>query len=145
MPHETSIRSVEITEPSVRRTATSSPYAPMTSATDVEVCTRTPEVVEGPGEHRRPGRVELLGHQVAVEVHHRDREPAAGQPAGGLEPEHAAAEDDGVPGVDGAGDHVAAVVDGAQHVHVARRARHRVRPSIGGTNARAPVASTRWS
>ncbi len=120
-PQETSIRSVEMTEPSVRRTATSSPYAPMTSATDVEVCTRTPRSSQRPGQHGGHRRVELVGHQVPVEVHHRDRQPAAGEPAGRLEPEDPAAEDDGVAGVDGAGDHVAAVVDGAQDVHVARR------------------------
>jgi len=79
------------------------------------------QVVERLGQHPCGRRVELLPHEVGVEMYHRDREPAAGQPAGGLETENSAAQDHCVPGVDRARDHLAAVIDGAQDVHVARR------------------------
>ncbi len=104
--------------------------------------TSHPEVLAaGAASTSGRGRVELGGHQVPVEVDDGDRDPAPAQPAGGLEAEQPAAEHDRVRGVDGAGDDVAAVVEGAQHVDVPRRVLLRAR-APAGTNARAPVAST---
>ena len=120
-PQETSSRSAA-SSGAVGRAgpATSSSYALTTSATLVPVTDVDRRGrASWRGEHPAgPVRRAAVAIRCASQVDDRDRDSAPAQPAGRLEAEQAAAEDDRVLGVDRSGGDVAAVVEGAQHVHV---------------------------
>jgi hypothetical protein len=74
------------------------------------------EGLDAPLEDRAGLGVELHVHQVGHGVHELDVQPVALQRPGGLQPEQAAAHDDGAPAAAGRGEHRPGLVDRAEAV-----------------------------